>query len=139
MTPEEFVGRLKKVQVKGKNQWMACCPAHDDKSPSLAISTSNTGKILLKCFAGCDALDVVHSVGLELQDLFPDAYQENPMAFAYRERAAKERKDKKISFAQTYLAILTNHLKEGKNVSEHEIRKGRQLKEFLVNEGIITR
>jgi DNA primase len=138
MTPEEFLTRLKGVKNKGKGKWMACCPAHDDSDPSMAISQTNSGKILVKCFAGCTALDIVHSVGLELQDLFPDAYQENPMAFAYRERAERERRKNKISYARTYCAILTSHLRKGLSVTQKEIDKGRRLKQFLVNEGIIT-
>jgi hypothetical protein len=32
---------------------MACCPAHDDETPSLHVSTGAGGKVLVKCFAGC--------------------------------------------------------------------------------------
>jgi DNA primase len=138
MTPEEFISRLNKVQNKGSGKWMACCPAHDDSDPSMAISQTKSGKILVKCFAGCSALDIVQSMGLTLQDLFPDAYEENPMAFAYRERAEREHKRNKISYARTYLAILTSHLRKGLSVSEREINKGKRLKQFLISEGIIT-
>jgi DNA primase len=59
-------------KVKGSNgRYQACCPAHDDKSPSLAISESPDGKVLLKCFAGCTADEIVGSIGMELKDLFP--------------------------------------------------------------------
>jgi hypothetical protein len=33
--------------------WMACCPAHDDRTPSLSIADGAEGRILLTCFAGC--------------------------------------------------------------------------------------
>jgi putative DNA primase/helicase len=33
--------------------WMARCPAHDDRSPSLSIADGAEGRILLTCFAGC--------------------------------------------------------------------------------------
>ena len=33
--------------------WVACCPAHDDTTPSLSINETSGGKVLLKCFAGC--------------------------------------------------------------------------------------
>ena len=39
--------------------WMARCPAHDDSSPSLAISTGSNGKVLVRCHAGCDQRDVI--------------------------------------------------------------------------------
>jgi putative DNA primase/helicase len=36
------------------NGWMACCPAHDDNSPSLSISEANNGKVLVNCLSGCN-------------------------------------------------------------------------------------
>jgi len=39
--------------------WMARCPAHADRSPSLSICESNTGKVLVRCHAGCDQRDVI--------------------------------------------------------------------------------
>ena len=39
--------------------WMARCPAHDDRNPSLAIADANSGKVLVHCHAGCDQRDVI--------------------------------------------------------------------------------
>ena len=39
--------------------WMARCPAHDDRTPSLAICEGRDGKVLLKCHAGCSQWDVI--------------------------------------------------------------------------------
>ena len=36
---------------------MACCPVHDDRSPSLSISAGKDGKVLVRCHAGCDQRD----------------------------------------------------------------------------------
>jgi len=63
--------RLEKVKKTGMDSWLACCPSHNDKTPSLAIKEVDNGTILLKCFAGCDNYSVVSAVGLELSDLFP--------------------------------------------------------------------
>lgn len=68
---EKVLGRLDKVKPAGAGQWKACCPAHDDKSPSLAIKEASDGTVLLKCWAGCSAADIVSAIGLELRDLFP--------------------------------------------------------------------
>ena len=38
--------------------WMACCPAHDDREPSLSIHESED-KVLVRCHAGCDQQDVI--------------------------------------------------------------------------------
>lgn len=69
MTVEALLSRLSKV--KGRNgSYTACCPAHDDKSPSLAIREQD-GKILLHCFGGCEVGAIVAAVGMEMTDLFP--------------------------------------------------------------------
>jgi hypothetical protein len=77
-----ILSRLEKVSGKGDGKWLACCPAHDDRSPSLAIKEVD-GKILLHCFAGCSVHDIVGVLGLELSDLMPDnsAYKKgsNPL------------------------------------------------------------
>jgi len=65
-----FLNKLEKVRGS-KGRWTACCPAHVDRSPSLAITETDDGRILLKCFAGCSAQQVVEAVGMDLTDLFP--------------------------------------------------------------------
>src|SRR5829696_108316 len=39
--------------------WMARCPAHDDRAPSLSIADARDGKVLVRCHAGCDQQDVI--------------------------------------------------------------------------------
>lgn len=48
----------------------ACCPAHDDKSPSLSISDGENGKILVRCHAGCDQGAVIDA--LKRRNLWPE-------------------------------------------------------------------
>ena len=64
--------RLDRVRETGPGRWLARCPAHDDRHPSLSIRETEDGTILIKCWAGCSAADVVSAVGLEPRDLFPD-------------------------------------------------------------------
>lgn len=78
MSLDAVLSRLSKV--KGRNgSYTACCPAHDDKSPSLAIREED-GKVLLHCFGGCSVSDVVGAIGMDLTDLFPpkDTYVPAP-------------------------------------------------------------
>ncbi len=65
-----LLDQLHKVRQTGNGQYIACCPSHEDKNPSLAIRNDN-GKILLRCFAGCSAHEIVSAVGLSLSNLFP--------------------------------------------------------------------
>lgn len=42
----------------------ACCPAHDDRTPSLTFTETRDGRPLIKCMAGCLADDVLESAGM---------------------------------------------------------------------------
>jgi len=56
--------------VVGNNgKWVALCPAHKDRSPSLAINETDD-RLLLHCFAGCETRHVAAAVGLDMSDLF---------------------------------------------------------------------
>lgn len=68
---DRFLNQLHKVKQTGHDQYIAICPSHADKHPSLAIRQTDDGKILIKCFAGCSAHEVVSAVCLSLSDLFP--------------------------------------------------------------------
>ena len=68
----KLLSRLEKVRSKSHGEWVACCPAHPDKHPSLGIKLCEDGKVLLHCFTGCSADDIVSAIGLELSDLFPE-------------------------------------------------------------------
>ncbi len=68
MTIEDFVSRLKKV-AKAPNGFTACCPSHEDSSPSLSVARGEKG-IILTCHAGCKVQDIVAAVGLKVSDLF---------------------------------------------------------------------
>lgn len=39
--------------------WMARCPAHEDSTPSLSITESSDGKLLVHCHAGCSQAAVI--------------------------------------------------------------------------------
>ena len=39
--------------------WIARCPAHDDREPSLSISARDEGKVLVHCHAGCGQARVI--------------------------------------------------------------------------------
>jgi putative DNA primase/helicase len=44
---------------KSGTQWIACCPAHDDRKPSLSICDADDGKVLVRCHAGCEQARVI--------------------------------------------------------------------------------
>ena len=71
MLADKILTRLDNIRTTGENCWVARCPAHDDRTPSLAIREVED-KLLLHCFAGCSAHEVCSAAGIELSDLFPN-------------------------------------------------------------------
>lgn len=71
MSADILLQHLQKIKRTGQGRWMACCPAHEDKSASLSIRETDDEKVLIHCFAGCSVHEVVSAVGMDLSDLFP--------------------------------------------------------------------
>jgi hypothetical protein len=71
MSAQDLLLRLAKVKQTGPENWMACCPAHEDKSPSLTVRECSDGRVLLHCFAGCGVGDILGAVGLSFDAIFP--------------------------------------------------------------------
>lgn len=69
----EILPKLANVR-KTSNGWLALCPSHDDTKQSLSIKDAD-GKVLIKCFAGCDTQNIVSALGLEMKDLFGNSMQ----------------------------------------------------------------
>lgn len=103
---ENVLSRLDKVKATGPNKWKACCPAHDDKNPSLGITEAADGKVLLHCWTGCTARDITAAIGLELSDLFPG----DKPARRGPSKAAQQ-------FEATIITIALNNLRQGKPLS----------------------
>lgn len=61
--------RLEKVRPSGGG-WVALCPAHLDKTPSLSVAEGEAGCAVVHCHAGCAAEAVVQAAGLRMADLF---------------------------------------------------------------------
>lgn len=116
MNVEDFLSRLDKVKSTGRDTWAACCPAHDDSSPSFQIRLADDGKILLHCFAGCSVQDIAAAVGIELSDLFPDTK-------THRYPPVHKSKQANVPTQDTFfIAICQADIKAGKPLS-HEARQ----------------
>lgn len=66
----KLLDRLSGVKQTAPGRWIARCPAHEDKSPSLSIRESDDGRVLIHDFGGCDTEDVLTAVGMQFSDLF---------------------------------------------------------------------
>jgi putative DNA primase/helicase len=52
--------------------WSARCPAHDDHNPSLSVSESDDGRVLIYCHAGCSAKAVCVALDYSISNLMSD-------------------------------------------------------------------
>ncbi|MNR20730.1 hypothetical protein D3C85_1375870 [compost metagenome] len=61
MPADKLLPRLDKARQVKPGKWIARCPAHDDKTPSAHITEAEDGKLLVECWAGCSAAEIVMS------------------------------------------------------------------------------
>ncbi len=71
MSAASLIARLDHVRRTGAGRWLARCPAHDDRRPSLSVAELEDGRVLVHCFAGCAIEEVLDALGLTFGDLFP--------------------------------------------------------------------
>src|SRR5260221_13053682 len=69
-SPAAHVAAALDGHKSGKKQWLCCCPAHPDKTPSLSLADGRDGTLLVYCFAGCAAPDILRE--LRSQGLLDD-------------------------------------------------------------------
>lgn len=68
---EDILNHLDKVK-KTPSGYVACCPVHDDKNPSMSV-TEKDGVVLMHCFScGANGLDVANSLQISPSALFTD-------------------------------------------------------------------
>ncbi len=67
---DRVLARLREVSRSGKG-WKACCPAHDDRHPSLSVREASDGRLHLNCFVGCTRQEICDALGITVDDLQP--------------------------------------------------------------------
>lgn len=71
MAIHDLLNKLEGVKKTGANDWIARCSAHADKRPSLTITEKDDGRVLIHCFGGCGAAEILAAVGLDFDVLYP--------------------------------------------------------------------
>lgn len=72
--PPALRSALEPLRPSGAD-WAAKCPAHEDHHPSLTVGVTDTGKVLLRCQAGCEQASVLaalEQLGVRSEDLRGD-------------------------------------------------------------------
>lgn len=97
----DLLSRLDKVRRTSPESWVARCPSHDDRLPSLTIRETPDGRVLLHCFAGCDTAEVLSSVGMAMEDLFPERLADHmaPLRVRFPARDVLECVAKEVAIA----------------------------------------
>tara|TARA_R100000951_G_scaffold116432_1_gene128225 strand:+ start:1082 stop:1459 length:378 start_codon:yes stop_codon:yes gene_type:complete len=114
----EILQRLDKVKQHG-DQYYACCPVHDDKSPSMGI-TEKEGKVLIHCFScGATGQEVMEAIGL-------------PVSALFRDKKRGDIPNKIIEKAKEdvwYIEVFENEKRKGTRITYNEWKRYRLAKE----------
>jgi hypothetical protein len=124
-----LISRLENVRRTGQGKYLACCPAHDDKHPSLAIKQTDDGKILIHCFAGCEADSIVGAVGLELSDLMPDnpTYKRGGKPPKFNRYELFDR----VLFESTILLVAIRQLFDGTPLTDDDMQRVKKAEQTI--------
>lgn len=110
MSADLLLTRLQGVRKTGAASWVAKCPAHEDKRPSLSITETPDGRILLHDHAGCASADVLAAVGLGFADLFPnDGHDDVGRRKGWRSAKAKEARQTKVRIPASTVLVAVAH------------------------------
>ena len=131
MSVEKLLANLKKVKG-GRGRWTASCPSHEDRSPSLAITEKEDGRILLKCFGGCSVQEIVGAVGMDIGELFPKeeklSYHKPKVKDAFYATDLL----RIIEFESVIVSVAANNLANGMKLSDNDRSRLRQSQERII-------
>lgn len=69
MTAEAVAQRCDPRARRSGGGWVARCPAHADRTPSLSVRDGRGGRVLIRCWAGCATRDVLEALGLSFREI----------------------------------------------------------------------
>lgn len=129
MSIDNVLNKLNKVKKTGPYKWIACCPVHQDKTPSLAIRLLEDQRILIHCFGcQCGIEEFCSSIGISMDELFPEKLTKNYQ----RERQSFNSYDSLLTlrFEATILSLAAERIAKGLPLTEIDakrIEKSRKL------------
>ena len=122
--PERLLWRLEAARPAGDGKWIARCPAHEDRDPSLSIGIGRDGRVLVHCHAGCAPLDILAAVGLEMADLFPEG------ALCHH-AVGMRRHNETRAYHEAVVEIAAADLRHGKRLSRDDVATLKRSREWL--------
>lgn len=123
MSADALLSRLTKVRPAGAGSWVACCPAHEDRTPSLTITEAADGRVLVHCFAACAVEDVLAAVGLEFDALFPEKPITDTHATPRRLRFNAHAVLRSVAHEIAVCTIVIGDIKRGEPITDEDLRR----------------
>jgi hypothetical protein len=124
----DFLSRVERVHQSAPGRWRAMCPCHESRGRSQTMSVRETadGTVLIKCFAGCGALEIIKKVGMRPGDLFPKEYRA-PMTQRGPARPnhwhARQDAMKTIMREVQLVGLIACDIADGKTVPPHDAER----------------
>lgn len=116
----------KPTPIRG-GKFMALCPAHDDRNPSLSVGEMPDGRVLIHCHAGCSPSEVMESMSLRLSDLYPDGAmgEWGPQWWASNRKEREEQATRDFADRLT-LEVHQAKRARGQELTQQELREERE-------------
>ena len=120
---EQILDRLVNVKKSGTNKFTACCPVHNDVTPSMGIWDEGE-RILLHCL-GCGAKgpEIMQALGLPIRMLFKD---DKGLPSGYVPKSVVE----KAKEAAYFVEIFESETRKGYSATLTEKRQNRKSKQL---------
>lgn len=130
MNIEKLTGRLDGVKPTGEGRFLAKCPSHKDRLASLSIRVVED-RILIHCFAGCGAADVMHSVGLTLADLYPERIKHKGDPVRAKHYQARDAVLKTLGPEVSLIALAAANVRKGIPLGAEDLTRLEQAENLL--------
>ena len=122
---DKLIGRLDNAKHSGNGQWRAKCPVHqgeESKSRTLSVKETETGSVLIYCYAGCGADAVLMQLGLSFSDVMPMEKYTDYARYVGKPAGKSMAYVRPRALANVYLLeIAINDLRKGKELSKDDL------------------
>lgn len=126
MSADALLAACRKVRKTGAESWVACCPAHEDKSPSMTVRETADGMVLLHCFAGCSFESIIGAAGIQADDLFPEKLPAgDPPGKPIKRRYPAADVLLMVEREMQVMAVVAGDLAEGRRLPPHDVERMR--------------
>ena len=112
----KLIDRLDGVKKTGADRYLARCPAHDDRSPSLSVAEGDDGRTLIHCFAGCEPLDILNAVGMKFSDIMPERIGD--VSGPVRNRVLPREALEALDHEALVVAVVASDIQERRSIDE---------------------